>query len=47
MIVVPAANESITEVTVSSIYKQEGDFVNIDEEVLEVESDKGNTMVLS
>lgn len=47
MVVVPAANESVTNVTIGSIFKQPGDFVSLDEEVVEIESDKGNSMVLS
>lgn len=37
---VPAVGESITEVTISSWLKKEGDFVKLDEIIAEVESDK-------
>jgi 2-oxoglutarate dehydrogenase E2 component (dihydrolipoamide succinyltransferase) len=37
---VPAVGESITEVTISTWLKKDGDFVNIDEVIAEVESDK-------
>lgn len=37
---VPAVGESITEVTISTWLKKEGDFVRIDEIIAEVESDK-------
>lgn len=37
---VPAVGESITEVTISTWLKKEGDFVNLDEIIAEVESDK-------
>ncbi|MEQ8926915.1 MAG: 2-oxoglutarate dehydrogenase complex dihydrolipoyllysine-residue succinyltransferase [Fulvivirga sp.] len=38
--IVPAVGESITEVTISSWLKEEGDFVELDEIIAEVESDK-------
>lgn len=38
--IVPAVGESITEVTISSWIKQDGDFVELDEIIAEVESDK-------
>ena len=38
--IVPAVGESITEVTISSWLKEEGDFVEMDEIIAEVESDK-------
>ncbi len=38
--IVPAVGESITEVTISTWLKQEGDFVELDEIIAEVESDK-------
>lgn len=38
--VVPPVGESITEVTVSSWLKQDGDFVELDDEICELESDK-------
>ncbi len=38
--VVPQVGESITEVTVSNWLKQDGDFVELDEEICELESDK-------
>jgi 2-oxoglutarate dehydrogenase E2 component (dihydrolipoamide succinyltransferase) len=37
---VPAVGESITEVTISTWLKKDGDFVNIDDIIAEVESDK-------
>ncbi len=37
---VPAVGESITEVTISTWMKKDGDFVNLDEVIAEVESDK-------
>ena len=37
---VPAVGESITEVTISTWLKKEGDFVKLDEIIAEVESDK-------
>ncbi|MDL5045955.1 2-oxoglutarate dehydrogenase complex dihydrolipoyllysine-residue succinyltransferase [Oscillatoria amoena NRMC-F 0135] len=37
---VPAVGESITEVTISSWLKKDGDFVQLDEVIAEVESDK-------
>jgi len=38
--VVPSVGESITEVTISSWLKEDGDFVELDEVIAEVESDK-------
>jgi len=38
--VVPSVGESITEVTISSWLKEDGDFVEMDEVIAEVESDK-------
>jgi pyruvate/2-oxoglutarate dehydrogenase complex dihydrolipoamide acyltransferase (E2) component len=37
---VPAVGESITEVTISTWLKKDGDFVKLDEVIAEVESDK-------
>ncbi|MFA0962132.1 2-oxoglutarate dehydrogenase complex dihydrolipoyllysine-residue succinyltransferase [Roseivirga sp. BDSF3-8] len=37
---VPAVGESITEVTISSWLKKDGDFVDLDEVIAEIESDK-------
>ncbi|HEY9008998.1 MAG TPA: 2-oxoglutarate dehydrogenase complex dihydrolipoyllysine-residue succinyltransferase [Ohtaekwangia sp.] len=37
---VPAVGESITEVTISTWLKKDGDFVNVDDIIAEVESDK-------
>src|SRR5690606_8302513 len=37
---VPAVGESISEVTLSKWLKSDGDFVNMDEEIAELESDK-------
>ena len=39
-LVVPSVGESITEVTISTWFKKEGDFVKLDEVIAEVESDK-------
>jgi len=41
-IVVPSVGESITEVTISAWMKKNGDFVNIDEPICEIESDKAS-----
>lgn len=38
--IVPQVGESITEVTLSAWLKQDGDFVELDEEIAELESDK-------
>ncbi len=38
--IVPTVGESITEVTISSWFKKEGDYVTLDEIIAEVESDK-------
>jgi len=38
--IVPTVGESITEVTISTWFKKEGDFVTLDEIIAEVESDK-------
>ena len=37
---VPSVGESITEVTIASWVKKDGDFVELDEEIAEIESDK-------
>ena len=37
---VPVVGESVTEVTIASWFKNEGDFVELDEVVCEMESDK-------
>ena len=37
---VPSVGESITEVTIANWVKKEGDFVELDEEIAEIESDK-------
>jgi 2-oxoglutarate dehydrogenase E2 component (dihydrolipoamide succinyltransferase) len=37
---IPAVGESITEVTIASWLKQDGDYVEMDETVAELESDK-------
>ena len=42
---VPEISESISEVTISELPKQKGDFINIDDEILIVESDKGSQKV--
>ncbi len=39
-IIIPTVGESITEVTIASFMKQTGDFVNMDEAIAEVETDK-------
>ncbi len=41
-IVVPSVGESITEVTIAAWMKKNGDFVNIDEPICEIESDKAS-----
>ena len=41
-ILVPVLGESITEATVAKWLKKEGDKVNIDEAVVELETDKVN-----
>ena len=46
-IVVPALGESITEATVSKWLKNEGDSVNADEPIVELETDKVNLEVPS
>lgn len=44
---VPSAGESVTEATVSRILKESGSFVKVDEEILELETDKVNQVVYS
>lgn len=39
---IPQAGESITEVTIAEWFKQTGDYVALDEEICELESDKAN-----
>ena len=46
-ILVPALGESITEATVSKWLKNEGDVVDIDEPIVELETDKVNLEVPS
>ena len=46
-ILVPTLGESITEATVSKWLKNEGDAVNIDEPIVELETDKVNLEVPS
>ena len=46
-ILVPALGESITEATVSKWLKNEGDTVNADEPIVELETDKVNLEVPS
>ena len=46
-IIVPALGESITEATVSKWLKQKGDNVNLDEPLVELETDKVNLEVPS
>ncbi len=41
-IVVPSVGESITEVTIATWMKKNGDFVNMDEPICEIESDKAS-----
>lgn len=43
----PSIAESIKDVTISKYLKNEGDFVELDEEILEVETHKGNFKVRS
>ncbi len=42
---VPPAGESVSEATVSRILKESGSFVQVDEEILELETDKVNQVV--
>ncbi len=42
---VPPAGESVTEATVAAIMKESGSFVNKDEEILELETDKVNQVL--
>ena len=46
-ILVPALGESITEATVSKWLKNEGDKINVDEPIVELETDKVNLEVPS
>ena len=46
-ILVPVLGESITEATVSKWLKNEGDTVNVDEPIVELETDKVNLEVPS
>ena len=46
-ILVPALGESITEATVSKWLKNEGDLVDVDEPIVELETDKVNLEVPS
>ena len=46
-ILVPVLGESITEATVSKWLKKEGDLVNVDEPIVELETDKVNLEVPS
>ena len=39
-IIIPAAGESVTEADIVSWYKQAGDYVEMDEPLLELETDK-------
>jgi len=39
-VIIPAVGESITEVTIANVFKKEGEFVNLDEILCELESDK-------
>ena len=41
-IIVPQAGESVTEAMISEWFKDNGDFVELDEPVLELETDKAN-----
>lgn len=41
----PSIAESVEEVTIVNFIKKEGDFVNQDDEIIEVESSKGNMNV--
>lgn len=42
---VPSAGESVTEATVSKILKESGSYVKVDEEILELETEKVNQVV--
>ena len=42
---IPPAGESVTEATVSAIYKENGAYVNMDEELFELETEKANQVV--
>lgn len=44
---VPSMGESVTEATVSEILKKSGSFVGMDEEILELETDKVNQVIYS
>ena len=41
-IIVPAAGESVTEADIASWYKASGDFVTMDEAIVELETDKAS-----
>lgn len=42
---IPTAGESVTEATVSTIFKKTGDYVQMDEELFELETEKANQVV--
>jgi len=42
---VPSVGESITEVTIGKLLKQSGDLVRVDEEIIEIETDKLNQVL--
>ncbi len=42
---IPSLGESITEATISKIFKENGSFVEVDEEVIELETDKVNQVI--
>ena len=44
---VPKMGESVNEATISTIFKKEGEFVNQDEELFEIETDKTNQILYS
>jgi 2-oxoglutarate dehydrogenase E2 component (dihydrolipoamide succinyltransferase) len=44
---VPLMGESVNEATISTLFKKEGEFVNQDEELFEIETDKTNQILYS
>ena len=44
-VIMPSPGESISEVTIGTWFKKDGDFVEKDEEILEVESEKTNLSI--
>ena len=41
-IIIPAAGESVTEADITSWYKENGDYVDMDEPIVELETDKAS-----